>query len=113
MTYNAMLFVLTYAAAALCEIFGCFTFWMWLRLSKSALWLLPGCASLITFAALLTLIDTAEAGRAYAAYAGIYIAASIIWLWRVEGTQPDLWDLSGTAFCLIGAGIIFFAPHRN
>lgn len=108
-----MLLFMTYAAAAFCEIFGCFTFWMWLRLSKSSLWLVPGCASLIAFAYLLTLIDTSTAGRAYAAYAGIYITASIFWLWIVEDTRPDLWDVSGTALCLLGASIIFFGPHRS
>ncbi|QDH25743.1 YnfA family protein [Neokomagataea tanensis] len=102
-----------YSCAALCEIAGCFTFWMWLRSAKSALWLIPGCASLIAFAYLLTLIDTSQAGRAYAAYGGIYITASVLWLWIVEDTRPDLWDLCGTSLCIIGAGIIFFAPHRQ
>ena len=36
---------LVYAAAALAEIAGCFSFWAWLRLDKSAWWLLPGMAS--------------------------------------------------------------------
>jgi hypothetical protein len=30
-------------------------------------------------------VDSAFAGRAYAAYGGIYIAASLVWLWLVEG----------------------------
>lgn len=72
--------ILIYAAAALAEIAGCFAFWAWLRLDKSPLWLIPGCASLILFAFLLTRVDSAAAGRAYAAYGGVYITASILWL---------------------------------
>ncbi len=38
------------------------------------------------------LVDTANAGRAYAPYGGIYICASLAWLWAVEGVRPDRWD---------------------
>jgi len=100
-----------YAAAALAEIAGCFAFWAWLRLDKSALWLLPGLASLALFAWLLTLIDATAAGRAYAAYGGIYIAASLLWLWLAEGMRPDRFDLAGAAICVVGAGIILFGPR--
>jgi small multidrug resistance family-3 protein len=55
------------------EIAGCFAFWAWLRMQKSPLWLMPGVASLVIFALALTRIDAAAAGRAYAAYGGIYI----------------------------------------
>jgi small multidrug resistance family-3 protein len=100
-----------FVAAAVAEIAGCFAFWAWLRLDKSALWLLPGVASLILFAWLLTLADVPAAGRTYAVYGGIYIAASLIWLWLVEGVRPDRWDLAGAAICVIGASVILFAPR--
>jgi len=100
-----------YAAAALAEIAGCFAFWAWLRLDRSVLWLIPGLASLALFAYLLTKIDVAFAGRAYAAYGGVYIAASLLWLWLFEGTRPDRWDLAGALACLVGAGIILFGPR--
>ncbi|TDI64385.1 MAG: hypothetical protein E2O90_09825, partial [Alphaproteobacteria bacterium] len=69
-----------YVAAAIAEIGGCFAFWAWLRLGKSALWLVPGMAALVLFAYLLTRIDSVYAGRAFAAYGGVYIAASLAWL---------------------------------
>src|SRR3546814_3592336 len=84
-----------YLAAALAEIGGCFAFWAWLRLGRSALWLVPGLAALALFAFLLTRREAGFAGRAYAAYGGVYIAASLAWLWLVEGVCPDRWDLVG------------------
>ncbi|TPM39715.1 YnfA family protein [Mesorhizobium sp. B2-3-4] len=100
-----------YAAAALAEIAGCFSVWAWWRLEKSPLWLLPGFASLLAFAWLLAMVDTNAAGRAYAAYGGIYIVASLAWLWLVEGVRPDRWDLAGATLCMAGATIILFAPR--
>ena len=100
-----------YAAAALAEIGGCFAFWAWARLGRSALWLLPGIAALVLFAALLTRVESEAAGRAYAAYGGIYIAASLLWLWLVENHRPDRWDLTGAAICLVGAGVILYGPR--
>jgi len=100
-----------YVAAALFEIGGCFAFWAWLRLERSVLWVLPGVVSLVVFALLLTRIESLYAGRAYAAYGGVYIAAALGWLWVVEGARPDRWDLIGIAICLVGAAIILFGPR--
>ncbi len=102
---------LIFAAAALAEIAGCFAFWAWWRLDKSLVWLAPGMLSLIAFAWLLTLVQTDAAGRAYAAYGGIYIIASLLWLWLAEGVQPDRWDLAGALICLVGASVILLAPR--
>jgi len=102
-----------YVGAAFAEIAGCFAFWAWLRLGRSALWLAPGIACLALFAFLLTRVDLDFAGRAFAAYGGIYIAASLAWLWAVEGQTPDRWDVIGAAICLLGAGIILLAPHSR
>jgi small multidrug resistance family-3 protein len=107
---RSMTFI-AYVGAALAEIAGCFAFWAWLRLGKSALWIGPGLASLALFAWLLTLVDSDQAGRAYAAYGGVYITAAIFWLWAVEEARPDRWDLIGAAVCLCGAAIILFGPR--
>lgn len=107
-----MRFLLLYSLAALAEIAGCFTFWAWLRLSKSPLWTVPGIVSLIVFALVLTRIDAAAAGRAYAAYGGIYILSSLLWLWIVEKTRPDQWDVIGAGICLVGAAVILFGPRN-
>lgn len=99
---------LIYVAAALAEIAGCFSIWSWLRLGRSSWLILPATASLLLFAWLLTLVDTTAAGRAYAAYGGVYIVASLGWLWAVEGMRPDKADMTGALVCLVGAGIILF-----
>jgi small multidrug resistance family-3 protein len=103
--------IANFVGAAFAEIAGCYAFWAWARLGKSAWLLLPGVASLIVFAWLLTRVDAAFAGRAYAAYGGVYIAASLTWLWLVEGTRPDRWDLIGVTACLVGAAVILLGPH--
>lgn len=100
-----------YAAAALAEIAGCFAFWAWLKLDRSIWWLAPGLVSLALFAWLLTLVESEAAGRAYAAYGGIYIVASLLWLWIAEGLRPDRWDIAGGLICLVGAAIIIAAPR--
>ena len=102
---------IVYILAALAEIAGCFSFWAWLRFGKSPIWVAPGIASLAVFAWLLTRVDSDAAGRAYAAYGGIYIVASLGWLWLVEGVRPDRWDLGGAALCMAGASLILLAPR--
>ncbi|MCK5749397.1 MAG: YnfA family protein [Oricola sp.] len=100
-----------YICAAIAEIAGCFAFWAWLRLDRSAFWLVPGVASLVLFAWLLTRINSDFAGRAYAAYGGIYISASLLWLWTIESQRPDRWDVIGSVVCLTGAAIIILGPR--
>lgn len=75
------------------------------------LWLLPGSVSLTLFAWLLTRVEVTHAGRAYAVYGGIYIAASLVWLWAVEHQPPDRWDLTGAAICLAGALVMLYGPR--
>jgi small multidrug resistance family-3 protein len=98
--------LLVFVVAAFLEIAGCFAFWAWLRNGRSPLFAVAGVGSLIGFAAALTRADTAFAGRAYAAYGGIYIAASLVWLWRVEGQRPSITDLAGAAIAIAGALVI-------
>jgi small multidrug resistance family-3 protein len=102
---------LIFVAAALAEIAGCFAFWAWLRQGRSVLWLAPGLLALVLFAYLLTLAPSNHAGRAYAAYGGIYLVASLFWLWLADGHSPDRWDLTGGAIAVLATAIILFAPR--
>ncbi len=105
LAWSLALFSLT----ALAEIFGCYSVYLWLTLKRSPLWLVPGAASLALFAWLLTLQPTV-AGRTYAAYGGVYIAASLVWLRYVDGQTPDRWDFLGATLCVLGAAVIL-ASH--
>lgn len=105
--------LVAFVVAAVAEIAGCFAFWAWLKKGASAWWLAPGLVSLAVFAWALTRVEADYAGRAFAAYGGVYIAASLVWLWRIEGARPDRWDLTGAAICLVGAGVILFAPRQS
>lgn len=103
---------LIYPAAALTEIAGCYAFWAWLRLGYSPWWAVAGTGSLIAFGLLLTLVESEAAGRAFAAYGGVYIAASLCWMWWAEGERPDLRDALGGVVCLVGAAIILLGRGK-
>ena len=100
-----------FAIAAVLEIAGCFAFWSWLRNGKPSWIAALGVASLVLFAICLTRVDSPYAGRAYAAYGGIYIATSLLWLHAVEGVVPDRFDLLGATICVGGALVILLAPR--
>lgn len=104
---------LAYPLAALAEIAGCFAIWAWWRLAASVLWLVPGIAALVVFGWLLAQVEAAAAGRAFAAYGGVYIAASVLWMWAAEGQRPGRWDMLGASVCLLGAAIILGAPRSS
>ena len=105
---NVALFVV----AAFFEIAGCFAFWLWLRRGVSLSVATLGVASLIGFAVTLTRVDSAFAGRAYAAYGGIYIASSLLWLWIVEHQRPSPTDLIGAGLAIAGALVIVGFAQR-
>ena len=102
-----------FLVAAVLEIAGCFAFWLWLRRGSSPLIALVGVLSLIGFAFTLTKADAAFAGRAYAAYGGIYIATSLAWLWIAEGQRPSATDLLGAGLAIAGAIVIVSFSARR
>jgi small multidrug resistance family-3 protein len=108
-TVNLAFFVL----AAFFEIAGCFAFWVYVRRSAAPVVLILGVVSLISFALALTRIDSAFAGRAYAAYGGIYILASVLWLWAVERQTPTRTDVCGAVLAVAGALIIIGFAARG
>lgn len=101
------LFVIT----AVAEIVGCYLPYLWLRRGGSAWLVVPGLASLVLFAWLLSLHPTA-AGRIYAAYGGVYVAVALIWLWTIEGYRPTAWDVVGGTVAIAGMAIIVWGGWR-
>jgi small multidrug resistance family-3 protein len=110
---NGILMTLAFfVVAAFFEIAGCFAFWSHFRLARPAWTVALGVVSLVLFAYALTRVDVAFAGRAYAAYGGIYIAASLVWLRMIEGVRPDRWDLTGATIAVVGALVIVFGRRE-
>jgi small multidrug resistance family-3 protein len=103
---------IVFLIAAVGEISGCYAFWLYFRLEKNTAWLLPGIIALVIYASALTKVETSNAGRAYAAYGGVYLLGSLVWLWLVEGVKPDRWDVLGVTISLLGTIVILFSPHR-
>ena len=97
--------------AAVFEIAGCYAFYLWLRLGKSGWWVVPALLSLAVFGLLLTRVEAAYAGRAYAAYGGIYIVTSLVWLAVIERARPLGSDWLGALLCVIGATLIVMGPR--
>lgn len=106
---TAALFIVT----AIAEIAGCYLPYMWLRRGGSPWLLVPAALGLALFAWLLSLHPTLGAGRTYAAYGGVYVAVAVLWMWWVEGTKPDHWDLIGAGVAVLGMCIIAFAPRQG
>lgn len=100
-----------FAITALAEIGGCYAAYAVLRLGRHPAWFLAAVLLLGLFAWLLTLHPAEGAGRVYAAYGGVYITASVLWMWLVEKMVPDRWDIAGAMLCLAGAGVIMFGPR--
>jgi len=102
-----------YLASAFFELVGSYALWSVMRLDRSPLWLVGGVASLVIFAWLLTRIGVDSSGRAYAAYGGIYILASLVWLWRVDGRTPDIYDIIGVGLSVAGTLVILLGRHAS
>ncbi|CDW99944.1 UPF0060 membrane protein CPR 1507 [Desulfitobacterium hafniense] len=95
--------------AGLFEIGGGYLVWVWLRGGKSVWYGLAGAIVLVLYGIIPTLQPpTANFGRVYAAYGGIFIALSILWGWQIDKVVPDKFDLIGGFIALIGVTIIMY-----
>lgn len=55
--------------------------------------------------------NSAEFGRAFAVYGGIFIAMSLGWAAAVDGFQPDGGDYMGACIILVGVSIMWWYPR--
>ena len=74
-------------------------------------WIGAGIVALGAYGFVATLQPDANFGRILAAYGGIFVAGSLVWGRVVDGFRPDRFDLAGSAICLIGVGVIMYAPR--
>jgi small multidrug resistance family-3 protein len=102
--------ILFFVLAGVCEIGGGYLIWLWLREGKP-LWLgVLGALILVLYGVIPTL-QTANFGRVYAAYGGIFIVLSILWGWKIDQVTPDRFDLIGGLIALVGVSVIMYWPR--
>ena len=102
--------VFYFILAGLCEIGGGYLVWLWLREGKS-IWLAVIGALVLFLYGVIPTLQSANFGRVYAAYGGIFIALAILWGWLVDRVAPDRFDLIGAGVALVGVAIIMYAPR--
>src|SRR3989441_13325098 len=95
--------LLLLCVTAVAEIVGCSLPYLWLKDRAPLVVLLPSAASLALFVWLLSLHPVA-AGRTYAAYGGVYLAAGPFWVPVAGGVRARTWGDSGWG--LGGAGVV-------
>lgn len=96
--------------AALLEIGGGYLVWQWLR-EGAAVWIgLAGGVVLMLYGVVPT-FQPAHFGRVYAAYGGVFVVASLLWGWWVDGRAPDVPDLVGGLVCVVGVAVIMYWPR--
>lgn len=99
-----------FALAALMEIGGGYLMWLWLR-EDSAVWVgMAGGAVLFLYGVVPTL-QPAPFGRVYAAYGGVFVVGALLWGWLVDGRVPDVPDVIGVAFCIVGVAVLMYWPR--
>jgi small multidrug resistance family-3 protein len=100
-----------FIAAGLAEIGGGYLIWRWLREGAPVVVGVAGAIILVVYGVIPTLQRSSDFGRIYAAYGGVFVVASLLWGWGVNGMRPDRYDWTGAAVVLAGVGIIYFAPR--
>lgn len=100
-----------FAVAAIAEIGGAWLIWQGAREHRGVAFIGAGIAALAAYGFVATLQDDNNFGRILAAYGGIFVAGSLGWGMVADGFRPDRFDLLGAAICLVGVGVIMFAPR--
>jgi small multidrug resistance family-3 protein len=100
-----------FVLAALCEIGGAWLVWQGVREHRGLLWIGAGVLALGAYGFVATLQPDARFGKILAAYGGVFVAASLAWGMVADGYRPDRFDVIGAVICLIGVGVIMYAPR--
>jgi small multidrug resistance family-3 protein len=100
-----------FIAAGLAEIGGGYLIWRWLREGAPVIIGVAGAIVLVLYGVIPTLQRSHDFGRIYAAYGGVFVVASLLWGWGVDGSRPDWYDAIGAAVVLVGVSLIYFAPR--
>ncbi len=102
-----------FVAAAIAEIGGAWLVWQGVREHRGWLWIGTGVIALGVYGFVATLQPDANFGRILAAYGGVFVAGSLAWGMVADGFRPDRYDITGALICLVGVGVIMYAPGRS
>jgi small multidrug resistance family-3 protein len=100
-----------FVLAAVAEIGGAWLVWQGVREHRGWPWTGAGVVALGLYGLVATLQPSAEFGRVLAAYGGVFIAGSLAWAVVADGFRPDRWDVLGALVCLVGVGVVMYAPR--
>lgn len=103
--------VVLFVLAAIAEIGGAWLVWQGVREQRGLLWMGAGVLALGIYGFVATLQPDAHFGRILAAYGGVFVAGSLVWGVLLDGFRPDRWDIIGALICLVGVGVIMYAPR--
>ena len=103
--------ILLFVAAAIAEIGGAYLVWIGIKEDKGALVVALGMLVLGVYGLIAALQPDANFGRVLAAYGGVFVVGSLVWGIVFDGFKPDRYDLAGAAICLVGVGVIMYAPR--
>ncbi|MDA4107863.1 YnfA family protein [Mycolicibacterium holsaticum] len=103
--------MLLFALAAVLEIGGAWLVWQGFREHRGWLWIGVGVIALGAYGFVAAFQPDANFGRVLAAYGGVFVAGSLAWGMIADGFRPDRWDIAGATMCLLGVGVIMYAPR--
>jgi small multidrug resistance family-3 protein len=100
-----------FVVAAAAEIGGAYLMWQAVKEGRGPLFAAAGAAALAGYGAVAALQPDANFGRVLAAYGGVFIVGSLLWGMIFDGFRPDRFDVAGAVVCLLGVGLIMYAPR--
>ena len=101
-----------FIAAGLAEIGGGYLVWRWLRDGAPVIVGILGAIILVLYGVVPTLQKSSDFGRIYAAYGGVFVVASLLWGWGIDGDRPDRADVTGAVIALVGVSVMMYWPRR-
>ena len=110
---DALRSISLFVLAALLEIGGAWLVWQGVREHRGIAWIGAGVIALGLYGFTATLQPDAQFGRVLAAYGGVFVAGSLLWAALVDGYRPDRFDVAGALVCLVGVGVVMYAPRPS
>jgi small multidrug resistance family-3 protein len=105
--------VLLFALAAFAEIGGAYLVWQGVREKRGLVFVGAGVVALGFYGFVATFQPSPHFGRILSAYGGVFVAGSLAWGIIFDAFRPDRYDVIGAIICLVGVGVIMYAPRAG